>query len=258
MTNSMFYLPFVLLSFGVGGLKPTPPILKSYTNVQTLQVQTQNLEVLGIDYNFSTLFIGGSSYEFGDPLSYTLASFNDNTGKWDLFLEITDTSKVGTQSTTITIKGSWDYGGENREYTLTYPYNNTNNNFFTFGVNLSYGDPMQPSGVRYYWAIDSISVSNTTPIYREYETIDLPSVIFTIFTLPFTFMTKAFDVTIFPGTSFQVNFSNLVMLILGGITFIYIIHFLFKTFIIDIIPLIGLLNLVIKPPNLSNTTSKEL
>ncbi len=230
MTNSMFYLPFVLLSFGVGGLKTTTPILKSYSNVQTLPVHTQNLEVLGIDYNFSTLFIGGSSYEFGDPLQYTRATFNDNTGKWDLFLEITDTSKVGTQSTSIIIQGSWDYGGETRDYTLTYPYTNTNYNFFSFGVNLSYGDPMQPSGVPYFWEIKSISVSNTTPIHREYEAIDLPSVIFTIFTLPFTFMSKAFDVTIFPGTPFQVNFSNLVMLILGGITFIYIIHFLFKTF----------------------------
>ena len=28
----------------------------------------------------------------------------------------------------------------------------------------------------------------------------------------------------------EINFSNLVMLVLGGITFIYLIHFLFKTF----------------------------
>ena len=228
MTNSMFYLPFVLLSFGVGGLNSTTPILKA-DNVQTLPVYTQSLVVSGVNTSTSTLFIGGNSYTFGSPIEYSRAELNTEENIWQIYLEINDTSLVGTSATTIVIKGAWMYGGETRNYTLNFPYNNPSSDFFSFGIVLNYGDPQQPPSAGYYWEINSISVSNTTPIQWDYQVLDLPSVIFTIFTLPFTFMTKAFDVTIFPGTPFQVNFSNLVMLILGGITFIYIIRFLFKS-----------------------------
>lgn len=230
MTNSFFYFPFVLLSFGVGGLKPTTPILKS-NNVETLPVYTQSLVVSGINESTSTLFIGGNSYTFGSPIQYSLAKLNSQEDIWEIYLEINDTSRVGTEATSVNIKGQRMYGGSYREFNMTFPYQNYREKFFSFGIVLNYQyEELPPTATQQYWEINSISVSNTTPIIWDYQVLDLPSVIFTIFTLPFTFMTKAFDVTIFPGTPFQVNFSNLVMLILGGITFIYIIHFLFKTF----------------------------
>ena len=230
MTNSMFYLPFVLLSFGVGGLKPTAPILK-IDNVQTLPVYTQSLVVSGVNKPTSTLFIGGNSYNFDNPIQYSRANLNTQEDIWEIYVELNDTSRIGTEATTINITGQRMYGGSYRDFNMTFPYQNLRSDFFSFGIVLNYQyEEIPPSQTQQYWEIKTISVFNTTPIQWNYEVLDIPSVIFTIFTLPFTFMTKAFDVTIFPGTPFQVNFSNLVMLILGGITFIYIIHFLFKTF----------------------------
>lgn len=43
------------------------------------------------------------------------------------------------------------------------------------------------------------------------EIVDIPSLMFTILGLPFSFISQAFDLTIFPGTPYQVNFSNIFL-----------------------------------------------
>ena len=43
------------------------------------------------------------------------------------------------------------------------------------------------------------------------EYIDIPGMMFTILTMPFSFISQAFDVTLFPGTAYQVNISNMFL-----------------------------------------------
>lgn len=43
------------------------------------------------------------------------------------------------------------------------------------------------------------------------EFIDIPGMMFTILTMPFSFISQAFDVTLFPGTAYQVNISNMFL-----------------------------------------------
>lgn len=43
------------------------------------------------------------------------------------------------------------------------------------------------------------------------EIVDIPGLMFTILGLPFSFISQAFDLTIFPGTPYQVNFSNIFL-----------------------------------------------
>ena len=56
------------------------------------------------------------------------------------------------------------------------------------------------------------------------EVIDIPGLIFTILTLPFTFIHNAFDLTIFKGTPYQLNFADIITLILGCMLLITIIR----------------------------------
>lgn len=56
------------------------------------------------------------------------------------------------------------------------------------------------------------------------ELIDVTSLIFTLVSLPFTFIQQAFNLTIFPGTPYQFNFSNLAMIIIGSFFLIFIIQ----------------------------------
>lgn len=60
------------------------------------------------------------------------------------------------------------------------------------------------------------------------EIIDLPSLIFTIITLPFTFINTAFNLTLFQGTPYQINFANIISLIIGGLILIYIIKLIMQ------------------------------
>ena len=230
MTNSMFYLPFVLLSFGVGGLKPTTPILKA-ENVQTLPVYLNNLSLIGFK-NSTNLFLGGQKIVSGQMPPYILSSLDIENEVWELPIEIIDSTLVGiVNKTRVEINGFWTIGNELQPYNVSIAYNNNTDDYFSFSSVIEYNyDSNASTSNPQQWTITEIHIIDTPIVQRPYEVIDIPSVIFTIFTLPFTFMTKAFDVTIFPGTPFQINFSNLVMLILGGITFIYLIHFLFKTF----------------------------
>lgn len=45
-----------------------------------------------------------------------------------------------------------------------------------------------------------------------YEVIDLPGLMWQILTMPFAFVSQAFNLTLFPGTPYQVNISNLFLI----------------------------------------------
>lgn len=53
--------------------------------------------------------------------------------------------------------------------------------------------------------------------------IDIPGLMFTILTLPFTFFTQAFDLTLFSGTPYAINISDVLVAIICILLLIYII-----------------------------------
>lgn len=55
------------------------------------------------------------------------------------------------------------------------------------------------------------------------EVIDLPGLMWEILSMPFSFMSTAFNLTLFPGTAYQVNISQLLLTIIGILIFIFII-----------------------------------
>lgn len=55
------------------------------------------------------------------------------------------------------------------------------------------------------------------------EVVDIPGLMFNILTMPFTFISMAFNLTLWPGTPYQINISNLFLSIIGILVFIFII-----------------------------------
>lgn len=61
-----------------------------------------------------------------------------------------------------------------------------------------------------------------------YEYIDIPGLMYTVLTLPFTFISQAFNITIFVGTPYQVNIGALVISIVGALIMIFLIRMILK------------------------------
>lgn len=74
----------------------------------------------------------------------------------------------------------------------------------------------------------SINYYQGTSTNINYEVINIPDLIFTILTTPFAFMSQAFNFTLFPGTQYALNISNLLLAIIGILVFIFVIKFFVK------------------------------
>ena len=61
-----------------------------------------------------------------------------------------------------------------------------------------------------------------------YEVVDIPGMMFQIIGMPFAFISTAFNLTIFPGTPYQLNISNLILAILAVLLFTWILSMVVK------------------------------
>ena len=60
------------------------------------------------------------------------------------------------------------------------------------------------------------------------EVVDIPGLMWEILTMPFAFLSTAFNLTLFPGTPYQLNVANLILMLLGILTFIFIFKLFLK------------------------------
>ena len=63
-----------------------------------------------------------------------------------------------------------------------------------------------------------------------YEIIDLPNVMLSILTMPFTFFSQAFNLTLFPNTPYAINVGHTILIVVGVIGAIYLIKYLVSIF----------------------------
>ena len=66
------------------------------------------------------------------------------------------------------------------------------------------------------------------PSINNYEVVDIPGMMWEILAMPFAFISTAFNLTLFPGTPYQVNISNLILMVFGVLVFIFIFKLLLK------------------------------
>ena len=77
--------------------------------------------------------------------------------------------------------------------------------------------------------INTYTISGTNIIVQGgYEVIDLPGLMWQILTMPFAFVSQAFNLTLFPGTPYQLNIANLFLSIIAILTFVWLISFFLK------------------------------
>lgn len=80
-----------------------------------------------------------------------------------------------------------------------------------------------------YLSTGNVHISGTNIIPDStYEVIDIPGLMWEILTMPFAFVSQAFNLTLFPGTPYQVNISNLFLSIIAVIVFVWLISFFLK------------------------------
>ena len=73
-----------------------------------------------------------------------------------------------------------------------------------------------------------INGTNVIPQGGTYEVIDIPGLMWEILTMPFAFVSQAFNLTLFPGTPYQLNIANLFLSIIAIVVFVWLISFFLK------------------------------
>lgn len=77
--------------------------------------------------------------------------------------------------------------------------------------------------------VSNITFTGTNIIPEgTYEVIDLPGLMWEIVTMPFAFVSQAFNLTLFPGTPYQLNISNLFLSIIAIFVFVWLISLFLK------------------------------
>ena len=76
----------------------------------------------------------------------------------------------------------------------------------------------------------TISADNIITSGGATEVVDIPGTMFTVLGMPFTFVSQAFNLTIFPGTPYEVNISLLLLGVLAVGIFVFIVKILIGYF----------------------------
>ena len=82
------------------------------------------------------------------------------------------------------------------------------------GIDQQY-QPYTPTPTSKGLHISNAEITTTIIPQPVQEIVDIPGLMFTILGLPFSFISQAFDLTIFPNTPYQINFSNLFLGFIG-------------------------------------------
>lgn len=72
--------------------------------------------------------------------------------------------------------------------------------------------------------IDNAEIYGVLAPIDAYEVIDIPGLMFTILTLPFSFITQAFNITLFPNTPYSINIGNLFLSIVAIIILMWLLQ----------------------------------
>ena len=78
--------------------------------------------------------------------------------------------------------------------------------------------------LNYTWTSFDLEV----PVNTKTEVVDIPGLMFIILSLPFSFFSGAFDLTLFSGTAYAINVADVVLCILGLLIIIFVVRLVIK------------------------------
>lgn len=91
-------------------------------------------------------------------------------------------------------------------YVVVYAYT-----YFS-AINIGYNESRQNK----FMSVENLNLTATILNYgRAIEIVNIPGLMFDVLTLPFAFISQAFNLTLFPGTPYQVNISNIFLALIG-------------------------------------------
>ena len=217
-------------------------------NLIVLQITPYNMNVdtttsIRINYNINNVYVLPS----GNYVSNAIIQSTENLATW-IDSNYFDTNLIGNAYINLTSPTNGynymqtytnhDVSGNNKQFSEEITINpRTNNYIFIFmqptllssnGVN---GRP-NTGYVQTYMDghLDSSFTVNGTYVIPTgtTEVVDIPSIMFDVLTMPFTFISIAFNLTLFPGTPYQINISNLFLILIAVAVFAFLMSILLK------------------------------
>lgn len=172
-------------------------ILKNNAYIDTYYYQSEDerTDPSGIRYENNNQSPGTNIY---------YEQINDTNGQWQRF------------------RGDWQ---------SNYIINNSRSTFYILQEYLYEIDtspdsktPNNPNGTNELWTHLEFNLTTEIPVEEptDYEVVDIGGIMFDILTMPFTFVSRAFNITLFPNTPYQINLSGLFLSIFAALVFIWI------------------------------------
>lgn len=163
-------------------------------NISILSINGLDLPYLTSDYALFNARVLSSTYKYSDDAFATFSLMNGNA----LIYTFDNVSIIDNNGYCEVV---FDIGDDTSLYLSQYV-----NKTLSFKVN----------------------IYNASPIGNPSEVIDLPTLLFTILTLPFTFITQAFNLTLFSGTIYEINFGDIILFILIGLILVFLVKMILK------------------------------
>lgn len=200
------------------------------SNLQALERATSyediinDIEDIQYDPNESTrldnvkLLYNGTTWK-------TNTSFPSNVSDEDYYIitDTSDTTWAGIQNNLLSVIDPYVIINEEKLYFQDM----TNENYWdslarTSGGNITYNyDLLSQGNIKlyqdYHIIVDTHGQTGT-------EVIDIPGLMWQILIMPFSFISQAFNVTIFEGTPYQLNFANLFKGLIAIMTLLFVIR----------------------------------
>lgn len=219
------YAKYYVKSRGINNnvnVKLNLPIESDITMKQNYNITRYDIQVVIYENNNLTLTNSLNQY-FNDPLQADAHSYYYTKNTQILYYETTDLLTF-TLYKTLNIELNVQKDKETEMLIYVYPIIKDR---YTPTINYIYG---KNNNSIYQTIIDvnEATITGIQQIYTTIEVLDMPNLMWTILTMPFTFISMAFNLTLWPGTPYAVDIGSLFLALLGVLIFIFIMKLIIK------------------------------
>ena len=161
----------------------------------------------------------------------TLSSMTETQFNQSRYLNtIIDNNIYSPETSMIFIGGISDIIADEQDYIEIICYWNTAKILETNNYALIPNQDLKYTTISFDFINTYTEIEITTQKYTiiNNEVIDIPSIMFEVLTMPFTFISTAFNLTLFPGTQYMINISDIVFMILGTMIIIFLVKLIFS------------------------------
>lgn len=214
-TNQRIYLDMIQTSTDINGYFNTPtgsnnPYFNKYTKKNNLY--DEYVDIVYGTHGYQTTRI------INNNVDILKTQFPINSGNWIVNPNFEQNIQITNNKTNYYII-----------YLQPYYYSDEENNMEQVESNIAATGTINNHQVFTY---NNIEINGTEIIASTGtgEIVNIPGVMFTVLGMPFTFLSTAFNLTIFPGTAYEVNIGTMLLCVIAVLTFVFLIRIIIKAF----------------------------